>query len=316
MNPRFLFIFIALYSFLDNFRFLDYRKPIEAKSSIALKQLVTVASDRAKSIPRPIYKIPEDEFNLETALRVMHGSQDTEYNFSDGNYRVRWKPNEEKNNLLFYKPSGFTEVESSIVLDYSYVEGDRTKNIILTQAIPWKDHQRYDGWFCRNCAPPISGAVFALRTENEKSNWYLESYDFGIAAPGGGGRLSSDREVISIGSAKKAVMFRHVSSPSGGNLEFLTILSDVAGNFERIFFEKIGDDNHGHPLLSGLQKRQKSVWENSSTVKFVSGQNPDYYDILIETSGTRYVQETNLVSDEFREIKRYIFKDEKYTLVE
>ncbi|MEM9538524.1 MAG: hypothetical protein AAGA60_03320 [Cyanobacteria bacterium P01_E01_bin.42] len=304
MNRKLLFIFIALCLLLEGFQFLNYRKPMKAKYSIVLRQLISKASNQAKSLPQLINEIPEENFNLETALILMHGFQDTEYTFSDEYHGVRWKPSlHEKRRLNFRLDLNLNEADTSIAFDYSYTQGDFNKHIIITETYG-------GGGLCRLCGVPLGGAVFTSSKWN--SNWRLDNYQVAFARVGLSGRIAEGK-IFNIGPEKKAIMFGHGATGQGYTHEYLTIVTDVNDRVDVVFLEETGNDNWGAPLLGTGDNR---VWRNSSEIKFVSGQNPDYYDIIVETSGTRYVRETDSVSGEFREVKRYLFKDEKYRLVE
>ncbi|MGD2183026.1 hypothetical protein [Lusitaniella coriacea] len=241
---------------------------------------------------------------LKSALRLMYGSEDTEYDFSDGRYRVRWKPSIHEKRILGFDPN-FVEAESKIILNYFYEKYNNRKLIILTETVHWKNNRSNRSWLCRLCGAPIGGAVFSVSESGhilEFDNYKLDLAHVGFQ------RAIDNAKIIDLGPQQKGVMFQYTKTSLGYEHTFLTIVADVYSQMEVVFSEIIGHNNTGSPL-PGV--REKKFWKHSSEIKFEEGDNSDYYDLILETSGTRYIPETDSVSDEFREVKRFVFNENK-----
>jgi len=157
---------------------------------------------------------------------------------------------------------------------------------------------------CHGCFAPISGAIFVKKGNDwssETRNDYLgEIGEWGIPPQG---------KLVKIGRDKYGFLFLDTFNQQGASITSLTLFSNVNGKLKRI----LGIPEIAWKQIDITRDTEKKLWDYSSTVKFIPGDNTDYFDLILTTTGTKPGQDITQV-ETVNEKKTYIFNGSEYVL--
>ena len=179
-----------------------------------------------------------------------------------------------------------TNSESVIttLLAKQYQEQGDQKFILFTQ--------RFDPNTCSDCSPELDSMVMTRLDDA----WVVEVLQKGIAQFGTFDNKPVG-DVREIGSAKIGFMFYYSGPNDGMRYQDAVLIDQIGGRFYIIFNELIGLDN------SGSCGAGEECWGYNSEVEFVQNGAVEYWDLLINSSGTIILDDGAVVP--FSEQARY-----------
>lgn len=165
----------------------------------------------------------------------------------------------------------------------SSIQEDHTrKAVLLTYAVPSaKDHPpAFDGdepFSCHACAPLIGAAIFV----KSANGWEVDSSRAVATRAGGWGRPPEAIRIVRIGPQRLGVEIRDADTGQGETTSSTTLLVPWKGKINEALVRSIADDDKG---MCG--KESLPCYSNRKRMNFVSGKDPEYYDIVLTLSGT------------------------------
>jgi hypothetical protein len=100
---------------------------------------------------------------------------------------------------------------------------------------------------------------------------------------GGGGRLTYERvEVVKVGPEKTGLLFEDDGSHGGSSRILSTLLLPIETGFTVPFDEITAEDN-----LGMYGEHDKRSFHYTAKIEFIPGNNREYFDLKIVTTGTR-----------------------------
>lgn len=175
------------------------------------------------------------------------------------------------------------------------------KTILLTYAIPLRD-QTFD---CHACRPLIGAAVF----EKSDHEWKVENSRTVASVAGSFGQPPEFARIVNIGPKKIAIEITDGDEGQGQTTTVKTLLVPWEGKVNETIERVIADDNKGSECGD---PNTLPCYEYHRQMKFVPGTNAEYYDVVVDLSGTDITD-----SEPFRLVKvnateRLEFKTGKY----
>lgn len=176
-----------------------------------------------------------------------------------------------------------------ILLAEAYREAGEDKYVLLTETGP-------EGMGAHAAMAQIGGAIF----HKVGDGWQIEIEQRDITVMGSfghapGGNLSK------IGPDKHGFLFQPMWSGQGNEAQNAILIGVVRKAIKIIFTHEVF--THG--------ETETAVWEYSAEMQFISGANPEYYDIRISTKGTQPVQGE---VQPFEKVEAFEFNGEEYIL--
>jgi hypothetical protein len=186
------------------------------------------------------------------------------------------------------------EIVRAFFLD-GFRDSDEDKVLLVTYAVP------AGGRFTRHdCRPLVGEALFRKGT----SGWTVEA-SWQPDSKFGGGCEPPNAEIFQFGPHQFGIELKVSASAQGERATEISLLAPWAGSFTSAFQTDTEDNNlHGCP-----PKGPAPCHASSSLLKSVPGDNPDYYDLLVETFGTRL---TNGAIEDISYTKHLRFADGRY----
>lgn len=180
-------------------------------------------------------------------------------------------------------------------------EGDEV--LLATFAVPAAGRFK-----CRDCRPLIGAALFKRTGEalskTGASGWTVEVSRPPDFAFGGWGE-PPHAEIFQFGPHQFGIELEVTASAQGEKATEINLLAPWAGSFTNVFQTDTEENNLSDCPPNGPAPCHAS----SSLLKFVPGDNPDYYDLLVETFGTRL---TNGAIEDISYTKHLRFADGRY----
>jgi hypothetical protein len=156
-----------------------------------------------------------------------------------------------------------------------------TEVFLVTFAVPSDDD-----FSCHVCTPLLGVSLF----KKSVSGWTVEASQQ-LKIGGGVDGNPPQAELFQFGPQHFGIKLKLDSSAQGEEATDVSFLVPWAGSFSNSLNVRIENDN-----LEGCgpqSYRQSLCFSFHKTIKFVAGDDPEYYDVIIETSGTHLAQ-TNL----------------------
>jgi hypothetical protein len=183
--------------------------------------------------------------------------------------------------------SGFERGDDIIVRPFwisSIEELRRRKVVLLAYAVP--DVQNYEPLFegdspfsCHVCAPLIGAFIFS----HEEGQWRVENSRTVVTQAGGWGKPPEDVRIVKIGPNRIAISIRDNFLAQGQTTTIDRLLIPWKGKVNEALARVVADDDKG---MCGKEKPAQPCYANSRSLRFLSGSNPDYYDLVLTLSGT------------------------------
>ncbi|MBN1638229.1 MAG: WG repeat-containing protein [Ignavibacteriales bacterium] len=228
--------------------------------------------------------VTNQNLTAEIAMQYLYGSYDSQ------NKSSKW--NTTKNNLNDYitQWANGNLVYSRIFLQKSIFENDVEKYILITNT-------NYDDNICHACGNIFGSFIF----EKEKEGWYLISKNYYFTELGAWGE-PPQCEFISIGVGKIGLNFMTGYSGQGYYIETSLIYPLYQNNFIEGITITTHEDNEG---------LGENLYSYNANFSFVKGDNPDYYDLVVKVTGTRYDYDSDRIISA-NETQKYNFVNGKY----
>jgi hypothetical protein len=143
--------------------------------------------------------------------------------------------------------------------------------LVIGQEGAWGD--------CDACSVPIRAAIFAKQDDTWHAEWRdaTDGFGFGITTQTPAGQL------VQIGPNRYGFLFRDPLTGQGYSASALTLCANVHGRFIQILSLPFYSESLANPGAAWAN------WKYDSTYQFVAGENADYYDLRIATTGTKVV---------------------------
>lgn len=174
-----------------------------------------------------------------------------------------------------------------VVLAAPYREAGQEKFILLTETGP-------EGMGAHAEYALIGGALF----HRIRDSWEIEIEQREITWMGSFGH-APDGELLTIGPDKHGFLFIPQWAGQGSMVETAQLIGIVGVEFKLIFVHEMR--NHS--------EMENIVWDYSSTMEFLPGRNPEYYDIRMTTRGAKPLRGTVAP---FEEVELFEFNGREY----
>lgn len=150
-------------------------------------------------------------------------------------------------------------------------------------------------------APVIAGALF----EKVPGGWHLRTRNPSITEMGSYG-AAPEGTLVQLGPSRWGVRYDPGFTNMGETIVGLSLLAPVGESLvEVLALGELEGDNSG-----GCDEAEKNCYELKSQVTFERGGNPDWFDVVVVTAGSRLNNEMTV--EEFRETHRYAFSGSVY----
>ena len=214
-----------------------------------------------------------------------------------GNYdalkgRAIWQATE--GDLQRYElDSGFGQtVHTEVILNEQIYQDGEIRRIVLTST------NLESGNGCHACSPVIGGALFT----QTQGGWMLD-FEQRIIGHMGSWGTPPPVELVRIGPDRYGAVFLHEYQSQGLISRTAFFIAPIATSFVKILTLDVGRDDRGF-YVDG------SGVAYSSTYRLVPGDNGDYYELVVRTSGTR--QDSNGTVVPINDTTTYVFSGMRY----
>jgi hypothetical protein len=184
-----------------------------------------------------------------------------------------------------------------VVLAAPFTENHSQKYAILTGNMTMQS-------LCNICYAPILGAVFVKKG----NDWSVETRNDFLGELGEWG-FPPQGKLVKIGLDKYGFLFLDTFQQQGITTISLALFSNANGQLKQVLVI---------PVISWEEiditsDTGKKLWGYYSTYKFISGDNPEYYDLILTTTGTKPSQDLSQI-EPVNEKRIYIFNGSEYVL--
>lgn len=248
------------------------------------------------------------DFDSGKALELIYG------NFDPKKKYAKWiVTKEEAENLqkLGSGISGTVFTSSASAQKYQYTEGGIQKLLFITATAP----PRFD---CHACAPLVGGGLFSKTNDG----WQLDSETKYITTMGSYGSIPTGK-LVPIGPDRQGIVFHQGYLAQGIQGEGVVIIGYTNATLrELISINEYGGNNEGAGCRdtsggsgdsgagSDTSEFSMPCYSYSSKIDFKAGANPDYYDLVVVTTGTRLGDDDKI--HRANATKRYTFTPDGY----
>lgn len=150
-------------------------------------------------------------------------------------------------------------------------------------------------------APGIAGALF----EKVPGGWHLRARNPSITEMGSYG-AAPEGTLVQLGPSRWGVRYEPGFTNMGESIVGLSLLAPVGESIAEVLaLGELESENSG-----GCDEAEKNCYEFKSQVTFERGGNPDSFDVVVVTSGSRLNDEMTV--ETFRETHRYTFSGSVY----
>lgn len=187
-------------------------------------------------------------------------------------------------------------------------EGDTRRVILLTYAVPsTKDYApAFEGdepFSCHACAPLIGAAVLV----ESEPGWKVESSRTAVTQSGGWGRPPDSVRIVHVGPRRIGIEITDTDTGQGQTTSSKTLLVPWEGKINEALVRVVRDDDKG---MCG--KDSLPCYSNRKKPVFVSGTNPDYYDVVLTLSGTDITESDPIIRKHVHGTERLQFRNGTY----
>ncbi len=151
---------------------------------------------------------------------------------------------------------------------------------------------------CHACGPYIGGAIF----EKDNNEWKMTYTDKYVGVLGSYGQAPKP-SILEVGNNKKAFEFIISDGGQGYFGDYLTMYYFINDKYKQVLQVQVSDDDQG----ADLPQNKTYKWSSTITTKPVP--NSDFYNIVIEKTGTELNQGGKLVP--VNETETYYWNDSK-----
>ena len=179
---------------------------------------------------------------------------------------------------------------------------DGTDIVLITETVRYDPEEQYvDNFHC----DVLLGAQLWSR---QGTMWCLQAQDRAITHVGGIGHLSyEDVKVVKVGPERTGVLFEDDIGKGGRNPIISTLIIPKGEGFNLAFEEITADDNTGF-----YGKKDSRSFQYTAKIDFVPGQDAEYFDLRIITSGTNIDKRNHRIP--WNREKIYVIDNGRYVL--
>ena len=200
------------------------------------------------------------------------------------------------------------EVVAQPLRTLAMIEDGKHKTILLTSAVPKASFgvpDRLNTFDCHGCAPIIGAAVFVL----DPAGWRMESSNI-VAADGGGfGHPPAEFRIVAIGQHRIGIEMTDGYEGQGEETTSKLILVPWNGKVNPALRYVTNNNDRG---ACNLGADSLPCYSNGRRLQFVTGTDPNYYDILLTLSGSDLTEAPPFRSKAVRGSQRLTFVDGNY----
>lgn len=194
------------------------------------------------------------------------------------------------------------EMEAQVNFSKAYRNGGTERRILLVTVFS-------ENFNCHTCQPILGGAVFTKVGDG----WRLDSFTKCIGQMGVFNIIREGR-LVQLGKDRFGVLIQPEDWAQGQFSRDLAIIAEVEGNLSlACYVTNVDGDNSGNAEPGKMDDQ----FRFSSKLTFPKKKGSEWFDILIETKGTK--PDPDLDSDKLisaRQVHRFTFKDGQYRPVE
>ena len=217
-------------------------------------------------------------FDVAEAMMMVYGNYDVKAQTS-----VASLPKEKSS-----FPAAAGEEQNTIRMLFNTFQGDAgaRRFLLATYAVPTSGQ----GFDCHACAPTIGMTTFVQNGQK----WTIDSLSRAITPSGEWGKPPTDIQLVQIGPSRQALQIIDVSKQNGETTRLLQLLIPWNGTVNLGLERIIADGDLG----SCDTKAGFLCYANHRTLTYGRSENPDYYNLEFELSGTDLP-----ISDESRSMR-------------
>lgn len=245
----------------------------------------------------PVPELPGN-FTEEEAMELIYGLYDRNIECSKWVCTVQERPSFEgkmsESGHLFSRSAGF----------YPFRNGTGIGVYLITETL----QRTKEGWEdCHACAPILGAAEFT----HADNKWIVKSLKKDLGELGAWGALPTG-QLIKIGQDHFGILFEGGFTNQGISVNTQSILAVADGQFEIVHNAETGFSNEGF-FSEGMDAAGAYAYD--SKVRFEEGENGEFFDLIIQTEGTRPMDgsESGQILP-FKEVRKYVFEAGKYAL--
>jgi len=189
-------------------------------------------------------------------------------------------------------------------------EGGKRKMILLTYAVPKASFgvpDRLNTFDCHACAPIIGAAAFVPAP----AGWRMESFCTVVAYGGGFGQPPNEFRIVPIGEHRIGIEMTDRYEGQGEKTKIKLIMVPWNGKVNPAL-KYISNENDRGACDSGDDRLP--CYSNGRQLQFVSGTDPNYYDILLTLSGSDLTEAPPYRSKSVRGSQRLTFVHGTYKM--
>jgi len=208
------------------------------------------------------------DFDPRSSLELVYGKLETKGD------TALWKPTAEVWQAVKNAP-GWDSVEVSVLAAPNFRQDGAERAFLLVQLVPHPD----DDFKCHPCAPGIGAATFT----NTAEGWRLDSQSPYVTDIGSYG-AAPEPELVKVGPERYGVAFPWFYMGQGQAHAGKTYLLETDGGVNEALVLQTHYDNSGScgPEDEGFHPCEE--W--TSTLEFVPGKDPDYFDLKVTGNET------------------------------
>jgi hypothetical protein len=242
------------------------------------------------------------EFSEHKVVELLYGSNWTDFDrWSNGrevDERVEWDLKAGMYPIRFYGHQDYAEPERvfvKVIYSAPFSEDRASKYLVIYEiAISYDE--------CQFCMVHIGGSVLS----HANGNWQVIAHRDSITVAGGWRYGYGVGELVQIGPDKYGYIFERYCIGTGFSEDEVALITDVDGRLQLVF-DNIGIAGRNHPCG---EDGGMPCWTYDSDLQFVPGNNPDYFDLHLSTSGT-----VGAAMEEIDSTRTYTFSVQEYVLL-
>jgi hypothetical protein len=246
----------------------------------------------------PIFAAERDslpaDFTSESAMAALFGNYDRVTKTSSTTI-----PSDSKLSEWDFQPGA--EIAAKSFFTQATTEAGITKVFLLTYAIPKTKSADGDMYHCHACAPLIGAALFSQKG----GNWIVENFNASVMIYGQFGE-PPEAELIKIGRNRVGVKLNMTYGGQGAYTTTAAILVPWHRSFTEAFWTTLSD------RYEDCNFSKLPCYKYTKQMQFVAGKNPDYFDIILKSSGTEIEHSEPPKVIPVSKIERLQFLDGKY----
>lgn len=185
-----------------------------------------------------------------------------------------------------------------VLLQQDFKQSDLNKRVVIHTQSTCGSH---------NCGAILRGAILV----QQGLTWQIESAAKKIIEVGVYGEPPAGK-LIQVGTDNYGVLFEGGDIHQGYTTSYAFLIMPVGDTLQEVFSFTTGQDNSG--TCDNETTELPNCYSYEATLKFVAGQNPDYFDIHAVTAGTQADEKGFVVP--VNDTQRFTFTGKKYAKID